>query len=108
MHLGEQERALAEVMRSRDVAGRLEALEARIDDVEEASSTGSSGGAANGAAPGAGGKEARALARRLDAAEAQFEEERERMFTKMERIASAIAWRLQRLEAIPQETLDDE
>ena len=38
----------------------------------------------------------------------QFEEERERMFTKMERIASAIAWRLQRLEALPQQTLDDE
>jgi hypothetical protein len=104
MHLGEQERALAEAMRSRDVTGRLDALEARIDDVEEAPAT----SGASGPVAAAGGKEARALARRLDAAEAQLEEERNRMFTKMERIASAIAWRLERLEAMTQQTSGDD
>ncbi len=98
MHLGEQERALAEVMRSRGVAQRLDEIEARIDDL-------ASGGVREGAsaAPGAvaagNSADARALARRLEGAEAALEAEREKMLTKLDRMASSIDWRLQRLEA---------
>ena len=100
MHLGEQERALAEVMRSRGVAQRLDELEARIDDFEAGAGTGGDGGSApGGAAPAGSSADARALGRRLDGAEAALEAEREKMLTKLDRMASAIDWRLQRLEA---------
>lgn len=97
MHLGEQERALAEVMRSRGVGQRLDELEARIDDVAAGAVAG--GAAPSGAAPAGSSADARALARRLDGAEAALEAEREKMFTKLDRMASAIDWRLLRLEA---------
>ncbi len=103
MHLGEQERALAEVMRSRGVAHRLDELEARVDDVEAGAGAGAgaSGGApATGSgAPAGSSADARALGRRLDAAEAALEAEREKLLTKLDRMASAIDWRLLRLEA---------
>lgn len=99
MHLSEQERALVDVMRTRGMAERLDELEARLDEV-------ASGAVGNGAvaAPGAGatttgGVDARALARRLDGAEAALQAEREKMLTKLDRMASSIDWRLQRLEA---------
>jgi len=100
MHLGEQERALAEVMRSRGVAQRLDELEARIDDVTAGAAV--DGGVApkpGGAAPAGSSADARALARRLDGAEAALEAEREKLLTKLDRMASSIDWRLQRLEA---------
>jgi DNA repair exonuclease SbcCD ATPase subunit len=100
LHLGEQERAIAEVMRSRGVAQRLDELEARIDDV-------AAGVPVAGGAPAAGGTgapanangEVRALARRLDSAEAALEAERDKLLTKLERIASSLDWRMRRLEA---------
>ena len=52
-----------------------------------------------GAAPAGSSADARALGRRLDGAEAALEAEREKMLTKLDRMASAIDWRLQRLEA---------
>ena len=101
MHLGAQERAIAEVMRSRGVAQRLDELEARIEDV--AAGAGAGGGGVvtspDGVAQAGGSADARALARRLDAAEAALEAEREKMFAKLDRMGSAIDWRLQRLEA---------
>ena len=53
----------------------------------------------DGVAAAGGSADARALARRLDAAEAALEAEREKMFAKLDRMGSAIDWRLQRLEA---------
>jgi hypothetical protein len=97
LHLGEQERALAEVMRSRGVAQRLDELEARIDDV--AAGAVPAGAAPGGAVPAGSSADVRALTRRLDGAEAALDAEREKMLTKLERMASSIDWRLQRLEA---------
>ncbi len=101
MHLGAQERAIAEVMRSRGVAQRLDELEARIEDVAAGAAAGDGGvvTTSDGVAPAGGSADARALARRLDAAEAALEAEREKMFAKLDRMGSAIDWRLQRLEA---------
>jgi len=98
LHLGEQERAIAEVMRSRGVTQRLDELEARIDDV----AAGGAGGAAapeGSAAPATANLEVRALVRRLDTAEAALEAERDKLLTKLERIASSLDWRMRRLEA---------
>jgi hypothetical protein len=100
MHLGEQERALAEVMRSRGVAQRLDEIEARLDDVAAGAAVdGAVAAAPGGAAPAGNSADARALARRLDGAEAALEAEREKLLTKLDRMASSIDWRLQRLEA---------
>jgi hypothetical protein len=100
MHLGEQERALAEVMRSRGVAQRLDELEARIDDIGAGAGVDGGGATTDAVASAGNSKEARALARRLDAAEATLEAEREKLFAKLERMGSSIDWRLQRLEAV--------
>ena len=99
MHLGEQERALAEVMRSRGVVQRLDEIEARIDDLASGVDADGTSSAATGTAPAGSGADARALARRLEGAEAALEAEREKMLTKLDRMASSIDWRLQRLEA---------
>jgi truncated hemoglobin YjbI len=101
MHLGAQERAIAEVMRSRGVAQRMDELEARIEDVAAGAAAGGGGvvTSPDGVASAGGSADARALARRLDAAEAALEAEREKMFAKLDRMGSAIDWRLQRLEA---------
>ncbi len=97
LHLGEQERAIAEVMRSRGVSQRLDELEARIDDV----AAGGAGAPApdGSAAPATSNLEVRALVRRLDTAEAALEAERDKLLTKLERIASSLDWRMRRLEA---------
>ncbi len=99
MHLGEQERALAEVMRSRGVAQRLDEIEARLDDVGAGAVANGAAPTATGAVPAGSSADARALARRLEDAETALEAEREKMLTKLDRMASSIDWRLQRLEA---------
>ncbi len=100
LHLGEQERAIGEVMRSRGTAQRLEELEARIEDVAAGMSVGGGVPAADGtAAPAGSSADMRALVRRLDTAEAALEAERDKLLTKLERIASSLDWRMRRLEA---------
>jgi tetrahydromethanopterin S-methyltransferase subunit G len=100
LHLGEQERAIAEVMRSRGVTQRLDELEARIDDVA-AGAVAVGAPAADGSIPAAtsGGPDMRALIRRLDSAEEALEAERDKLLTKLERIASSLDWRMRRLES---------
>lgn len=100
LHLGEQERAIAEVMRSRGVSQRLDELESRIDDVAAGVGGADGAPAADGTvAPGSANVEVRALVRRLDSAEAALEAERDKLLTKLERIASSLDWRMRRLEA---------
>ncbi len=101
LHLGEQERAIAEVIRSRGVTQRLEELEARIEDVAAGAGGAAAGAAAadGSASPATGNVEVRALVRRLDSAEAALEAERDKLLTKLERIASSLDWRMRRLEA---------
>ena len=95
LHLGEHDRALAEVLRSRNVTQRLDELDARIDDLR-------AGGAPAGGSPGGTGEgapgETRALARRVAEAEAEAHADRQKLMLQLERMASKIDWRLQRLE----------
>ena len=102
LHLGEQERAIAEVIRSRGVSQRLDELEARIEDVAAGAggaAAGNAAGADGSPSPATGNVEVRALVRRLDSAEAALEAERDKLLTKLERIASSLDWRMRRLEA---------
>jgi len=100
LSIGEHDRALAELMRSRGVTQRLDELSARIDEVQ-----GNGGSPAGARLPGGeggsadGGSDVRALTRRLEHWESSLEADREKLLTRLERMASAIDWRLQRLEA---------
>jgi len=104
MHLGERERAIAELIRSKgDV--KIEDLVARVTELEQA----------NGAAPKASGKasgkdgaetagsgdihtELRTLGQRLEETEKLAKADRDKVLTQLERMASSIDWRFRRLE----------
>ena len=113
LHLGEHDRALAELMRSRNLPKRLDELAARVDEL--------AGGGAGSclpparprgrrgqgprlrpqprALPGELAHEMKALLRRVEDAEIANAEDREKLMVRLERMASSIDWRLQRLEA---------
>ena len=97
LHLGEHDRALAELMRSRGVAQQLDELSARIDEV---AATRTVGGAATGSERTASdvSTDMRALMRRVDDSETSSQADREKLMSRLERMASSIDWRLQRLE----------
>jgi len=105
LHLGEHDRALAELMRSRNLPQKLDELAARIDEIAV-------GAPPAGAAPvpgtrreigsfGAGESvgEVKALMRRVEDAEVASQADREKLMNRLERMASSIDWRLQRLES---------
>ncbi len=97
VHLGEHDRALAELMRSREVTDRLDELAARIDQIATA---GTGGGATGGSGSQAGdvSGDMRALMSRIEEAETSSQADREKLMSRLERLASSIDWRLQRLE----------
>jgi len=104
LHLGEHDRALAEMRGTRSVAQRLDELAARVDDLAAAGQSVSS--APNGS-PGHSyvrrslepDLEIRSLIRRLEDVEETAHAGREKLMNRLERMASSIDWRLQRLEA---------
>lgn len=98
LHLGEHDRALGELMRQRGTTQRLDELATRIDEL-------ASGGVPGGTAvhperaSGETANEMRSLMRRVEDAEAFAAADREKLMNRLERMASSIDWRLQRLEA---------
>jgi len=102
LQLGEHDRALAELMRSRGVGRQLDELAARIDQLATVGGdAGGEGVASQAAGPSVPGSAAdvRALMRRVEDAEASSKEDREKLMTRLDRMASSIDWRLQRLES---------
>jgi DNA repair exonuclease SbcCD ATPase subunit len=109
LHLGEHERAIAEMRGSRDMTQQLEEISARLDEL---------GAGGPPASPGSGGTgasshprrsvepdiEMRSVLRRLDDLEEAASIGREKLMNRLERIASSIDWRLRRLEDPGQET----
>ncbi len=100
MHLGERERAIAELMRSRSSEIKLDELAARLAELEQG------GGAvtkvAKGEVPHADADlhtELRELAQRLEEAEKSAKGDRDKVLTQLERMASSIDWRFRRLES---------
>jgi hypothetical protein len=98
LQLGEHDRALAELMRSRGVGRQLDELAARIDQLATAGGEGVGSQAAGPSVPGSAA-DVRALMRRVEDAEASSKEDREKLMTRLDRMASSIDWRLQRLES---------
>lgn len=95
LHIGEHDRALAELMRGRGSTRRLDELSARLDDLA-AGLVAAPG--PDGTAAGLPSLDAAALRRRVEQMEAALAAEREALLTRIERVASSLEWRLQRLE----------
>ena len=98
LHLGEHDRALGELMRSRGVGRQLDELTARIDQLATVGGDGVASQAAGPPAPGSAA-DMRALMSRVEDAEASSREDREKLMTRLDRMASSIDWRLLRLES---------
>ena len=91
LHLGEHDRALVDIIRS-GMTERLEELAGRVDELAggDVASTGAG-------MPNVFG-DVRALMARVEEAETASQADRDRLMTRLERMASSIDWRLQRLE----------
>jgi hypothetical protein len=102
MHLGERERAIAELMRSQKAESKVDELAARIAELEQSGGSGAAG-APKGAPAKNGSGEAnpdmRLLAQRVEEAEKAAKADREKVLTQLERMASSIDWRFRRLES---------
>jgi hypothetical protein len=101
MHLGERERAISDLMRSRAQEVKLEELVARIAELEQGGHTSAAKGASESTPAAGGGElhvELRTLAQRLEDAEKAAKTDREKVLTQLERMASSIDWRFRRLE----------
>ena len=96
LHIGEHDRALAELMRSKAVTQRLDELAARVDELARAGTAGGPAGSGGGASDVTG--DMRALLLRIEETETSSQADREKLMSKLERMASSIDWRLQRLE----------
>ena len=100
MRLAASEQELTALATSREVAGRLDELSRRVDGVERIAPS-IVVSASGTPIPGDGRfrLELRALELRMEHAEAAAREHREAVLVQLERLASRIEWRLQRLEA---------
>ena len=105
LHLGEHDRALAELMQTRNLPMKLEELAARVEEIAAGASAGGQRASgvlrelgSMGAAEASTG-EVKALMRRVEDAEAASQADREKLMNRLERMATSIDWRLQRLEA---------
>lgn len=108
LRLAASEQGLAAVAGASDVGGRLEELSGRVDLVER---LGPGVLVSSGVEPASGeGRfrlELRALELRLEHAEEAARENREAVLVQLERLASRIDWRLQRLESVEAETFSE-
>lgn len=102
MRLAASEKELTAFTGSREVASRLDELVRRIDGVERVALAPSVVVSSSGSPVSGDGRfrlELRALELRMEHAEAASREHREAVLVQLERLASRIEWRLQRLEA---------
>jgi hypothetical protein len=108
LRLAASEQGLAAVAAASDVGTRLDELSRRVDSVERLDSAlvASSGGEPT-AGEGRFRLELRALELRLEHAEDAARESREAVLVQLQRLASRIDWRLQRLESEEAETVSE-
>jgi hypothetical protein len=96
MRMTEFQKAVSALLDPRGLSGKIGVLEARLEALEV-------GGARAAAAAVAAGGEAvgdlREIAKRIEEMEESAASARETMLTRLEKIASSIDWRLQRLES---------
>jgi hypothetical protein len=101
LHLGERERAISDLMRSRTQEVKVEELAKRLAELENGSVPGTAAGQASSPVPAADGdvhRDLRGLAQRVEEAEKAAKTDREKVLTQLERLASSIDWRFRRLE----------
>jgi chromosome segregation ATPase len=104
--LASAENALAAQARPHDVGAQLDELVSRVSSLEEGGTVAAAPAAAAG--DGRFRVELRALDLRMQHAEAAARENREAVLLQLERLASRIEWRLQRLEAEEDDSEPDE
>lgn len=108
LRLAASEQGLAAVVGASDVGIRLEELSRRVDSVERLDSgVLASSGVEPASGEGRFRLELRALELRLEHAEEAARENREAVLAQLERLASRIDWRLQRLEPEEAETFSE-
>jgi chromosome segregation ATPase len=102
LHLGERERAIGDLMRSRSQEVKVEDLAKRIAELENGSAPAAAAGQPTSAPAAADGdvhRDLRGLAQRVEEAEKAAKTDREKVLTQLERLASSIDWRFRRLES---------
>lgn len=97
LHLGEHDRALADLAPIRGAAERLDELTALVHDLALSQQAALAPKQATAASPPSG--DVGALLQRVEQAEAASQADNEKLLNRLERMASSIDWRLQRLEA---------
>jgi len=101
MRMASGEKEFAALAGSLDVGARLDELMWRLDSLESSAGSGTAPGSSL-PVPGEGRfrLELRGLELRMEHAEAAARENREAVLMQLERLASRIEWRLERLEAV--------
>ena len=94
LHLGEHDRALADLTAPWGVEERLEELATRVEEVAASGPRGDAPPSSAGLPSGDLG----ALMQRVEEAETASQADRERLMSRLEKMGSSIDWRLQRLE----------
>jgi chromosome segregation ATPase len=103
---GEQE--LAALAGSRDLGTQLDELHRRVESVERWNPTLAAPGDSGVSGDGRFRLELRALELRMEHAEAAARENREAVLVQLERLASRVEWRLQRLEGALEPEVEEE
>ncbi len=104
LRIGEHDRALGELLRGGASAQRVAELAGRIAELELRGGGGGGVVSRDGGGEAIGGGALLAVAGRLEEVENARKADREKLFTQIERMASALDWRLQRLEAAGAQT----
>ena len=103
MHLAEHDRTITEMRSARGVTQRLDELTAQVDALASGVAATPEGAPTRRREPGFGRdlepNEMRQLIRRIEDCEEAAHEGREKLMNRLERMASSIDWRLQRLES---------
>jgi hypothetical protein len=100
LHLGEHDRAIADLAPSRGAEERLQELIVLVHDLAEVQQNGS---VAHATDVSPTSSEIGTLLQRVEEAEASAQTDNEKLMTRLERMASSIDWRLQRLESATEE-----
>ncbi len=97
LHLGEHDRAIADLAPGRGVEERLQELTVLVHDLAESQQNASAPQAAGAASPIPG--DLGSLLQRVEEGESASHADNEKLMNRLERMATSIDWRLQRLEA---------
>ncbi|WP_411276913.1 hypothetical protein [Gaiella sp.] len=98
-HLGEHDRAFADLAPSHGAQERIQELTALVQGLAEAQQNAPAQQAARASVPASG--DIGSLLQRVEEAEAASQTDAEKLMNRLEKMASSIDWRLQRLELDP-------